>query len=122
MPAMHDTSVLPSGSAPTTSLGASSPVSVPDVPTDVIAPYDASGVTAASTAPDYVAAPPRTRLQVGIRKPKHYTDGTIRYVYSLNSGEPYNLQEALSNPQWKATMDDEYGALMRNKTWALVPP
>jgi hypothetical protein len=78
--------------------------------------------TTASTTLVSVAAPPRTRLQDGIRKPKHYIDGIIQYAYSLNSGEPYNLQEALSNPQWKATMDDEYGALMRNKTWALVPP
>jgi hypothetical protein len=38
------------------------------------------------------------------------------------SGEPYNLQEALSSLHWKTAMDDEYAALMKNKTWQLVPP
>jgi hypothetical protein len=52
----------------------------------------------------------------GIRKPKIFTDGTIRYANLTSSAEPYNVQEALSNPQWKAAMDDEYAALMRNKT------
>jgi hypothetical protein len=39
-----------------------------------------------------------------------------------SSSEPSNLQEALSTPQWKASMEDEYNALMWNKTWHLVPP
>jgi hypothetical protein len=103
VPTTHDMGSLISGPTPTTSTATPS-------------------ATTASTTLVSVAAPPRTRLQDGIRKPKHYIDGIIQYAYSLNFGEPYNLQEALSNPQWKATMDDEYGALMRNKTWALVPP
>jgi hypothetical protein len=43
-------------------------------------------------------------------------------LHSTSSTEPYNVQEALSNPQGKAAMDDEYVALMTNKTWRLVPP
>jgi hypothetical protein len=31
-------------------------------------------------------------------------------------------QEALSVPQWKDAMEDQYAALMRNRTWRLVPP
>jgi hypothetical protein len=58
----------------------------------------------------------------GIPKPKIYKDGIVRYANLTSSTEPYNVQEALSNPQWKATMDDEYAALIRNKTWRLVPP
>jgi hypothetical protein len=58
----------------------------------------------------------------GIRKPKIYNDGTVRYANLTSSTEPYNVQETLSNPQWKAAMDDEYAALMKNKTWRLVPP
>lgn len=29
---------------------------------------------------------------------------------------------ALQNPQWKEAMDAEYKALLKNKTWNLVPP
>jgi hypothetical protein len=36
--------------------------------------------------------------------------------------EPKNLVDALHNPNWKAVMDIEYGALQKNKTWHLVPP
>jgi histone deacetylase 1/2 len=71
------------------------------------------------TTPD---PPHRTRLQHGIRKPKTYTDGTVRYVCLTTSGEPVNLQEALSNKDWKNAMDAEYMALIKNKTWHLVPP
>jgi hypothetical protein len=71
-----------------------------------------------ATAPN----PPRTRLQAGIRKPKVYSDGTVRYAFSSSSGEPATLKEALSTPTWKAAMNDEYNALMQNKTWRLAPP
>jgi hypothetical protein len=75
--------------------------------------------TAALPAP---TAHPRTRLPDGIHKPKIYTDGTIRYANSAASSEPYTLQEALSSPVWKAAMNEEYNALMKNHTWRLVPP
>jgi histone deacetylase 1/2 len=65
---------------------------------------------------------PRTRLQSGIRKEKVYTDGTIRYGLFTSSDEPRNLEEALKDKNWKNAMDSEYMALMKNKTWHLVPP
>ena len=65
---------------------------------------------------------PRTRLQSRIRKPKVYTDGTIRYSCFTSSGEPQNLNEAFGDKHWKGAMDLEYSALMKNKTWHLVPP
>ena len=37
------------------------------------------------------------------------------------AGEPTNLENALSDPRWKNAMDEEYMALMRNKTCHLVP-
>ena len=37
------------------------------------------------------------------------------------SGEPTTLSSALDDPKWKKAMDEEYSALMRNKTWHLVP-
>jgi hypothetical protein len=70
-------------------------------------------------APDDLT--PRTHLQAGIRKPKLYSDGTIWYAFSATSSEPHSLQEALSTPCWKATMDEEYTTLLNNKTWHLSP-
>lgn len=34
---------------------------------------------------------------------------------------PRNPIEALRDPNWKLAMDDEYNALIKNKTWELVP-
>ena len=62
-----------------------------------------------------------TRLQKGIRNPKIRKDGTIPYGMLCISGEPTTLSSALDDPKWKKAMDEEYSALMRNKTWHLVP-
>jgi histone deacetylase 1/2 len=76
----------------------------------------------APDAPSPVPGRPRTRLQSGIRQPKVYTDGTIRYGFYTSTGEPQSLDEALGDQNWRTAMDVEYGALMKNKTWHLVPP
>jgi hypothetical protein len=97
-------------------------------------PSNSSAPPIAFTTPDFaldpapasslevVAARPRTRLQGGIRKPKIYTDGTIKYSFLATSEEPRNLEDALDNKNWKKAMDEEFGALAKNKTWHLVPP
>lgn len=64
---------------------------------------------------------PNTRLQAGIRKPKVYRDGTVRYGFLVASGEPRSLEDALGDKNWKAAMDAEFDALVKNKTWHLVP-
>jgi histone deacetylase 1/2 len=43
------------------------------------------------------------------------------FVASLE-GEPTSVDEALSDRRWVATMDSELQALLKNKTWHLVPP
>jgi hypothetical protein len=53
------------------------------------------------------------RLQGGIRKPKVYTDDTLRYGCFASS---------VANEHWKSAMDSEFHALLKNKTWHLVPP
>jgi hypothetical protein len=63
---------------------------------------------------------PSTRLQHGIRKPKVYTNGTIRYGLLTFSGEPNHLDEALDDSRWKSAMDQEYNALLKNNTCHLV--
>lgn len=65
---------------------------------------------------------PASRLQSGIRKPKVFTDGCVPFGNLATVREPTNLQDALNSKQWKAAMDSEYFALMKNKTWHLVPP
>jgi histone deacetylase 1/2 len=82
-------------------------------------PVAAPGSSAANPPTTPPAA--RTRLQKGIRNPKKYTDGTIRYSFLSIAGEPNNLQEAIDTPHWRKAMDEEYDALMKNKTWHLVP-
>nr|AAV44026.1 hypothetical protein [Oryza sativa Japonica Group] len=64
---------------------------------------------------------PVTRLQQGIRKPKCYMDGTLRYLNLVTTSEPTSLYDAMNNSNWKATMDSEFNALQKNKTWHLVP-
>jgi histone deacetylase 1/2 len=63
---------------------------------------------------------PRTLLQKGICQPKIYTDGTVQYGMFTATGKPQNLAEAIRN--WWHAMEEEYKALMHNKTWHLVPP
>ena len=65
---------------------------------------------------------PRTRLQDGIRKEKVYTDGTVKYGFLTSTGEPNTIGEVLGDSNWKSAMEAEYEALMKNKTWHLVPP
>jgi hypothetical protein len=38
------------------------------------------------------------------------------------TSEPTSITDALANANWKEAMDIEYDALMKNKTWHLVPP
>jgi hypothetical protein len=64
---------------------------------------------------------PRTRLSEGIRQPRVYTDGTIRYGMLTTTGEPSSLTEALSDANWKKAMYHEFDALVKNKIWHLVP-
>lgn len=75
---------------------------------------------ASSTLP---ASCPVTRLQRGISQPKQYTDGTIRWcnLAASSTDEPGCLTEAMADTRWVSAMNDEYQALLRNKTWRLVP-
>nr|AAK53852.1 Putative retroelement [Oryza sativa Japonica Group] len=47
---------------------------------------------------------------------------TTGYSCFTSSGEPQTLDEALGDKHWKEAMDSEYHAVMKNKTWHLVPP
>jgi hypothetical protein len=43
----------------------------------------------------------KTRLQIGIQKPKVYTDGTFWYGCFTSTREPQGLDEALHDRNWK---------------------
>jgi hypothetical protein len=94
---------------------APSPSPAPAPPQQAVTPP-----TSPATSPP--AARPHTRLQSGIVKPKIITDGRIRWCNSCVTGEPETSQEALKDPKWKDAMQSEFDALLRNKTWRLVPP
>jgi hypothetical protein len=64
---------------------------------------------------------PHTWLQSGVTKPKKFTNGTIRYAYFCSTSEPSSTAKAFTDSRWKAAMDEEYDALIKNETWHLVP-
>jgi hypothetical protein len=68
------------------------------------------------------AHPYGTRLCHNIRQPKKRTDGTVTYsVVRSSPQEPTSHKIALQDPLWRQAMSDEFDALLRNKTWHLVP-
>jgi histone deacetylase 1/2 len=84
------------------------------------------GTSGGSSAPSSAGAQlaaraPTTRSKTGKTKPIFFIDGTVRYGLSCSTSEPKNLQIALSDKNWKEAMNDEYKALVDNKTWHLVP-
>ena len=89
-----------------------------------LAGSDVSSAHVASPVTLEPPACPATRLQHGISKPKVRTDGTVRWcpLASTSSYEPSSIAEAQGDPKWVATMNLEHQALLRNKTWHLVPP
>jgi hypothetical protein len=77
-----------------------------------------------SPSPDSSATPPPrawTRLQNNFVKPKRLFPGMVRYAHFCSTGEPESLPKAMNDSQWKQAMDEEFTALMANKTWHLVP-
>jgi hypothetical protein len=73
------------------------------------------------TSPSPAPACPSIRLQHGIRKPKTYIDGTVRYGLLTCTNEPCSVHEALGDDRWKNAMNKEVDALQKNNTWHLVP-
>ena len=72
---------------------------------------------------------PHTRSRSGIFKPKERKDGTVAWLAAClaaavadPSSEPRSYQAALRIPHWREAMEQEFHALLRNKTWTLVPP
>ena len=71
-----------------------------------------------------------TRSKTGNNKPKkfpkyklYYSTRHPLYVFSsvLNEQEPTCFTQAMSHPEWRAAMGQEFDALMENGTWSLCP-
>jgi hypothetical protein len=84
-----------------------SPVTNPPLPSTTPRPT----ASASDPAPPIT---PRTRLQAGIRKPKISSDGTIPYGNLTIFEETHNLNDGLSDDNWKSATDAEYFAHVRN--------
>jgi hypothetical protein len=97
-------------------------------PRDLAAPalsHASSALDAQSPAAAPDAPPHRygTRLSNRITKPKVRTDGTVTYsAVCTSDDEPTCYTNAKSHPMWQAAMNEEFQALLKNKTWHLVPP
>ncbi|KAL5827945.1 hypothetical protein ACOSQ3_019790 [Xanthoceras sorbifolium] len=85
-------------------------------------------VSSSSSAQQVISSPPRlnvhpmvTQSKNGIFKPNAYTSTWHLPAVFLAETAPRTVKEALSSPYWKLAMQDEYSALIRNKTWSLVP-
>ncbi len=71
-----------------------------------------------------------TRSKAHITKPKVFHDGTVRYplphALLTESGqspmEPTCYTISMKDPQWRAAMNSEFDALLKNRTWQLVSP
>jgi hypothetical protein len=59
-----------------------------------------------------------TRQAAGVLQPRALsaTEGEPRL-----SPSPTSVREALADPNWQRAMEEEYGALLANQTWDLVP-
>lgn len=69
--------------------------------------------------------PMTTRSKAGISKKRVFSSSVkISATQSCAPSllpEPQSVQEALSIPEWKTALLEEYTALMKNNTWSLVP-
>ncbi|XP_074313420.1 uncharacterized protein LOC141648591 [Silene latifolia] len=90
-------------------------------PTAAASDQQPAPTTAPHATPSSTIVPPSkavTRGDYGIRKPKTIFD--LHNTVSI-SPIPKTPLTALKDTNWKMAMDDEFNALISNKTWELVP-
>jgi hypothetical protein len=74
--------------------------------------YDGSGVGTGTNASTSASAPTASRQLQMTTKP-------FTFTASPPSSIPSSVRAMLTDPNWHAAMEDEYGALMSNGTWEL---
>ena len=51
----------------------------------------------------------------------HLSESNVSFVNQLSTVSiPNSVQETLTDPRWKATMNEEMKSLRKNETWDLV--
>jgi hypothetical protein len=72
---------------------------------------------------------PVTGSLFGIHQRKQRTDGTVAWLATCMAqavadphSEPRHFRAALTIPHWRAAMEIEFDALIKNGTWKLIPP
>ena len=132
-------SSLPSilGSSPTPQLTATSSVSrSPPTPPSSSSSPNAQQLPLVDSNPQAPPTPPQnihpiqTRSKSNIFKPKHPSNGIVRYPLPqalLTSSSPTNTKltsftAASKHVVWHKAMNAEFDALLRNSTWSLVAP
>ena len=93
-------------------------------PVAPVQPTTPTNGSATNPTPEPTPAPIRTmatRSMHGIFKPKRPFNLAASVSQLTPSPLPKNPKLALSDPNWKSAMQDEYDALIKNKTWVLVP-
>ncbi|KAK6780427.1 hypothetical protein RDI58_022611 [Solanum bulbocastanum] len=115
-PGVADQPVSPSSPSPSLSgpLPTQSPISSSPSAQTQQAPFPTNSPPIPSSQPRVV-----TRSQHGIFKPNPKYANLHTTVD--RSPLPRNPIDALRDPNWKMAMDDEFDALIKNKTWELVP-
>ena len=72
------------------------------------------------------AAPRRmvTHAQTGVLRPnpRYHDTNLVATTSDAVSPVPSSVRAAVRDPHWLAAMRDEFEALVRNRTWELVPP
>jgi hypothetical protein len=92
-----------------------------------VIPFDSS--TETKSAPLIRVHGMTIRSQNLIVKPSKFTDGRIKYSppqaltasIALHEDEPTCFSQARKHAEWRATMNAEFDALLKNGTWTLVP-
>ena len=105
--------------SPTTSFSVPCPSSTSSEPTSVH-PQTSKSSTPSASSSESVSAPNsipdnthfmQIRFKSGIHNPR------LHPFLFLTHSEPKTVKQALKNPDWLAAMQQEYGALLKNKTW-----
>ncbi|CAA7029694.1 unnamed protein product [Microthlaspi erraticum] len=91
-------------------------VPAPPPPPNVAAPPQPPVIPAPSQPTHQMA----TRSKHGIRKPRSLMSLLVTSKHSV-SPLPLSYKQALSDPNWNPAATEEFNALLKSKTWDLVP-
>lgn len=117
------TSPIPHSSSSDSSSVSSPSSSVPNVSTVVPESFHSVIPTSSSHPNNPAPHSMTTRSKHGIFKPKAvFSLNVVGKNPSLLDKESVTFSEAMKYPVWKQAMSEEYSALVKQRTWSLVPP